>query len=234
MLDSYSFLHHSTFCIFSWQAVDCAGSRTTALTDSFKKTVTKRMDALAEEEKKLKPSTDPVKKILQDLRGPHDKVMEDLGFPSPNRWPFMSGGGFGSGPPSLDDVGVVVGGSYVSSAWDADIDLLRNGHNPESSFVGSIVKAQKVLAPLLGYDDESKAESAILAALQKRCAVLDQASISMPANASTSSARAADYKFLANETFSVAADRIASIIDGMKGLKLMVAMGKTAGILYQM
>ena len=146
----------------------------------------------------------------------------------------MSGGGFGSGPPSLDDVGVVVGGSYVSSAWDADIDLLRNGHNPESSFVGSIVKAQKVLAPLLGYDDESKAESAILAALQKRCAVLDQASISMPANASTSSARAADYKFLANETFSVAADRIASIIDGMKGLKLMVAMGKTAGILYQM
>ena len=50
----------------------------------------------------------------------------------------------------------------------------------------------------------------------------------------TSSARAADYKFLANETFSVAADRIASIIDGMKGLKLMVAMGKTAGILYQM
>jgi len=100
--------------------------------------------------------------------------------------------------------------------------------------VGSIVKAQKVLAPLLGYDDESKAESAILAALQKRCAVLDQASISMPANASTSSARAADYKFLANETFSVAADRIASIIDGMKGLKLMVAMGKTAGILYQM
>lgn len=231
MLNSYSFLHHSIFCIFSWQAMGCAGrARTTAITDSFKKTVTKRMDALAKEEKKLKPSTDPVKKILQDLRGPHDKVMEDLGFPSPNRWPFMSGSGFGSGPPSLDDVEVVVGGSYVSSAWDDDIDLLRNGHNPESSFVGSIVKAQKVLAPLLGYDDESKAESAILAALQKRCAVLDQASISMPANVSSSS----DYKFLANETFSVAADRIASIIDGMKGLKLMVAMGKTAGILYQM
>ena len=143
----------------------------------------------------------------------------------------MAGGGFGDGPPSLDEIVVVVGGSYVSSANNDDIDLLRNGHNPESSFVGSIMKALKVLAPLLGYDD-STTESEMLAALQKKGAVLDQASFTMPANVS-SGTFAIDYQFLMNETFSVAADRIASIIDGMKGIKLMVAMCKTAGILYQ-
>lgn len=206
------------------------GARPTSISAGFSADVVTRMNKLKEEiESQPDAHKDAVTNLLDSLRSDQDDVMIRLGFGGVRNWPFMAGGGFGT--KSLSDIKVVFGGTYASCANGDDTEVLRNGHGPNTSFIFSIQQAMSVLAPLLGCSDDNAAAKSVDEAMRKHCCVLDQQSVSLPANA-TSGARKDDYYLLMEETFWVAAMRIAKCIDAMPNLELLVAMGQSSVYLY--